>query len=139
MKRLSLFQMRDLDLMGVGRFEAPGPGLDTKAVLLRPGTLGREALALIEASALQSGIVVDDADRPTGWVTQRAARSHPDFPVRDFADVVEVTVEEQTTIKDALSEMLAADSAGIVLDRHDAAAGVVTINQIQTSIAGLGH
>ena len=139
MKRLSLFQMRDLDLMGVGRFEAPGPGLDTKAVLLRPGTLGREALALIEASALQSGIVVDDADRPTGWVTQRAARSHPDLPVREFADVVEVTVEEQTTIKDALSEMLAAGSAGIVLDRHDAAAGVVTINQIQTSIAGLGH
>ena len=57
----------------------------------------------------------------------------------EFADAVEVTVEEQTTIKDALSEMLAAASAGIVLDRHDAAAGVITINQVEASIAGLGH
>ena len=139
MKRLSLFKMRDLDLMEVRRFETPGPGLDTSAVLLRPDILGRDAMALIEASALQSGIVVDDADRPTGWVTQRAARTRTGVPVSEFAEAVEVTVEEQTTIKDALSEMLAAGSAGIVLDRHDAAAGVVTINQIQASIAGLGH
>ena len=54
-KRLSLFKMRDLDLMEVRRFEAPSPGLDTRAVLLRPETLGRDALALIEAlSALKA-------------------------------------------------------------------------------------
>jgi len=138
MKRLSLFKMRDLDLMEVRRFEAPGPGLDTRGVLLRPETLGRDALALIEASALQSGIVVDDDGRPTGWVNLRAARSRPDAPVSESANSVDVMVEEQTTIKDALSKMLAADSAAIVLDRHDAAAGVATMDQIQASIAGLG-
>jgi osmoprotectant transport system ATP-binding protein len=139
MKRLSLFKMRDLDVVEAQRFEAPGPGIDTAAVLVPPTTSGREALGLIEASALQSAIVVDDDGRPTGWVTQRAARSHPDEPVSEIADSAEVTVEEQTTIKDALSEMLAADSSAIVLDRNDAAAGVVTMEQIQASIAGLGR
>lgn len=138
MKRLSLFKMRDLDLVEAQRFEVPGPGINTKVVLLRPATTGRDALTLIEASRLDSALVVDDDGRPTGWVTLRAARSHPDTPVSEFASLVEVLVEEQSTIKDALSEMLAADSAAIVLDRHDAAAGVVTMDQIQASIAGLG-
>ncbi|MCJ7725780.1 MAG: ABC transporter ATP-binding protein [Acidimicrobiia bacterium] len=138
MKRLSLFKMRDLDLIEVQRFEVPGPGINMKAVLLRPSTTGRDALALIEASRLDSAVVVDDDGRPTGWVTLRAARSRPDAPVSEFANSVDVMVEEQSTIKDVLSEMLAADSAAIVLDRHDAVAGVVTMDQIQASIAGLG-
>jgi osmoprotectant transport system ATP-binding protein len=139
MKRLSLFKMRDLDLVKAQRFEAIGPGIETTAVLLRPATLGRDALQLIDASALQSAIVVDDDNRPTGWVRQRAARAKPDTPVADIADGVDVTVEEQTTIKDALSEMLAADSSAIVLDRHDAAAGVITLELVQASIADLGR
>ena len=72
-------------------------------------------------------------------MTPRAAGTHPDVPVAEFADSVDVTVEEQSTIKDALSEMLAADSAAIVLDRHDAVLGVVTIDKIQASIASLGR
>jgi osmoprotectant transport system ATP-binding protein len=139
MKRLSLFKMRDLDLVEAQRFATAGPGIESKAVLLSPATPGQEALALIEASALQSAIVVDDDGLPTGWVTRRAARANPDVQVSEFADTVDVTVEEHTTIKDALSEMLAADSSAIVLDRHDAAAGVVTLAQVQASIAGLGR
>ena len=110
MKRLSLFKMRDLDLVEAGRFDLPSPGIETRAVLLEPATPGREALPLIEASALQSAIIVDDDGRPTGWVTQRAAASNPDRPATEFADSADVTVEEHTTIKDALSEMLSARS-----------------------------
>jgi osmoprotectant transport system ATP-binding protein len=139
MKRLSLFQMRDLDLIETQRFDASGPGIESKAVMLSPTMAGGNALALIEASRLESAIIVDEADRPTGWVTQRAARARPDAPVSEIADSVEVTVEEQTTIKDALSEMLATDSAAIVLDRDDAATGVITLDLIQASIAGLGQ
>jgi osmoprotectant transport system ATP-binding protein len=47
MKRLSLFKMRDLDVIEVQRFEAPGPGIETKAVLLRPDVRGGDALELI--------------------------------------------------------------------------------------------
>jgi predicted transcriptional regulator len=131
--------MRDLDVVEVRRFTSPVAGIETRAVLLPSSMECREALALIEACRLASGIVVDDDDRPVGWVTQRAARARPDARVADIADPVEVTVEEQTTIKDALSEMLATDSAAIVLDRHDAAAGVVTLDMIQASIANLGQ
>jgi osmoprotectant transport system ATP-binding protein len=139
MKRLSLFKMRDLDLIEAERFEMPGPRIGAKAVLLQPTVLGSAALALIDASPLESAIVVDENDRPTGWVTRRAARNHPETPVADLTDGVEVTVEEQTTIKDALSEMLAADSSAIVLNRNDAVAGVITLELIQASIAGLGR
>jgi len=139
MKRLSLFKMRDLTIITAERFEQPVPGIEDKAVLLPPGALGSAASPLIEASRLDAAIVVDDANRPTGWVTQRAVRSHPDTPVSRLAEAVEVTVEQQSTIKDTLSQMMAAVSNAIVLDRHDAALGVVTIDLIQGSIIELGR
>ncbi|MGZ8438435.1 MAG: betaine/proline/choline family ABC transporter ATP-binding protein [Candidatus Limnocylindrales bacterium] len=75
-------------------------------------------------------LLLDDADRPIGWI-------HPDqIPAtgtiaEGLPDVVPPIVNRRTTLKDALSMMLDADvQAAIVVDRNGAAQSLITIDDV---------
>ncbi|MFL5726620.1 MAG: betaine/proline/choline family ABC transporter ATP-binding protein [Chloroflexota bacterium] len=116
LKRLSLLRVSDVAL-----------GTATTA---RPGDSAADARARALADPLQYLLVVDDANRPIGWV---AAGDIPaDGQITEaMANPVSPTVSRRTTLKDALSMMLDADvQTGIVVDRSGTALGLLTIEAV---------
>jgi osmoprotectant transport system ATP-binding protein len=116
LKRLSLLRVADVP------FQA--------ATTARPGDSAAEARRRAFADPLHYLLVVDEQDRPIGWV---AAEDLPaDGQVTEaMANPVSPTVNRRTTLKDALSMMLDADvQTGIVVDRTGAALGLLTIEAV---------
>ncbi|MDP8904607.1 MAG: ABC transporter ATP-binding protein [Chloroflexota bacterium] len=116
LKRLSLARVRDLALMS--------------AITARPGDDAESARARIMADPFPYLLLVDADNRPIGWLDQddippRGTLAEPmAVPMSPFLD-------RQTTLKDALSLLLAADvMAGIVVDHHERLLGLVTLEQI---------
>jgi osmoprotectant transport system ATP-binding protein len=116
LKRLALRRVGDLELRPVER--------------ARPGTDVAEARARAAADPLGYLLLVDDAERPIGWV--RAA----DIPAAGTLDAAMATpmsplLDRRATLKDALSLLLDSGvQAGIVVDRHGAVQGIVTADMI---------
>jgi osmoprotectant transport system ATP-binding protein len=113
LKRLSLLRVSDVPLQA--------------ATTARPGDSVAEARSRALADPLQYLLVVDEQNRPIGWV---AAEDLPgEGQVTEaMANPVSPTVGRRTTLKDALSMMLDADvQTGIVVDRTGAALGLLTI------------
>jgi osmoprotectant transport system ATP-binding protein len=112
LKRLALQRVRDVDL-----WTAP---------LVREGEPVAEARAKTAASEVPYPLLVDDDNRPLGWLSERALagdvvdatrRSSPN-PVLDVEDV----------LRDALSDLLAEEAQyGPVVDRNGAVCGVLSI------------
>jgi osmoprotectant transport system ATP-binding protein len=75
-------------------------------------------------------LLVDDKQRPVGWIHQdRIPRSG----TLDASAVVTTSplLDRRTTLKDALSLLLDSDvQAGVVVDRHGAVLGIVTMDMI---------
>jgi osmoprotectant transport system ATP-binding protein len=113
LKRLSLLRVADVPLQ--------------PAVTARVGESGATARERIARDPLHYVLVVDDANRPLGWI------SGHDLPAEgkiteEMANPVSPTVNKRTTLKDALSMMLDADvQTGIVVDRTGAVQGLLTI------------
>src|SRR5262245_47848749 len=116
LKRLSLLRVADVPL---------APATTAKA-----GDVAAAARRRAADNPQRYLLMVDDANRPLGWV------AHDDIP--DFGELVEAmanpvspTFSRRTTLKDALSMMLDADvQTGVVVDRNGSVLGLLTVGAI---------
>ena len=116
LKRLALQRVRDIDLW--------------KAALIRLGEPVKQARAKLADADLPMAMLVDDQNRPQGWLSDRAFAGErvtgelrsPAEPVADLDDV----------LRDALSDLLSSETRyGAVLDARGGMAGVLSLEVIQ--------
>jgi osmoprotectant transport system ATP-binding protein len=116
LKRLALSRVRDLTARTVATARA---GDDAAAARDRAF-----------ADAFGYLLLLDEGDRPIGWVERSAIPT--DGPLApSLAVPASPLLDPETTLKDALSMLLNADvQAGLVVDAHGAFTGVVTAEMI---------
>jgi osmoprotectant transport system ATP-binding protein len=120
--------LKRLALQRVGDLEA------TQAVTAHPGDEAAGARARALADPVPWILLLDDADRPIGWIEAETC------PVtgtlrEELADGTSPLLDRRTTLKDALSMLLASDvQAGIVVDERGAYEGLVTADMITERI-----
>ncbi|MGH2464502.1 MAG: CBS domain-containing protein, partial [Candidatus Limnocylindrales bacterium] len=116
LKRLSLSRVRDIELQPavIGRLGEPA------------GNARRRALA----DPLPYLLLVDDQERPVGWL--RDVEIEGDGVLTEaMAIPMSPLLSAETTLKDALSQMLDADvHTGIVVDRAGRVSGLITADSI---------
>jgi osmoprotectant transport system ATP-binding protein len=120
LKRLALQRVRDVDLW--------------RAPLVRAGEPVAEARARVEGSEVPYALLVDDDDRPLGWLTERglAGDRVGDTPSSSPEPVVEL----DDVLRDALSDLLAHEvQYGPVVDHRDRVVGVLSIELLSQAIA----
>jgi osmoprotectant transport system ATP-binding protein len=116
LKRLSLARVESLELR--------------PAITARPGDDAAAARNRILADPLEFLLLVDEANRPIGWVGER------DVPASGTLTEAMATpssphLDRRTTLKDALGMLIDAEvQVGIVVDRHGALRGLVTAEMI---------
>ncbi|MEK6719393.1 MAG: betaine/proline/choline family ABC transporter ATP-binding protein [Chloroflexota bacterium] len=128
LKRLSLSRVRDLALI--------------PAVTGRTGDDVRTVRDRILADPFHYMLLVDDLNRPVGWVHQEALPADGAL-VESMTESMSPLLDPRTTLKDALSMLLDADvQAGIVVDAAGAVLGLVTAEMIaermRSGVAGSG-
>jgi osmoprotectant transport system ATP-binding protein len=117
LKRLSLARVGDLELI--------------EAVPVRAGEERRDVRARLDrVEELEYALLVDDDDRPLGWIDQ--ADLTGDGPIdADAATPGAPTVERETTLRDALSALLGSSvQLGVVVDEHERVLGLVSVDAI---------
>jgi osmoprotectant transport system ATP-binding protein len=120
LKRLSLTTLRDLELR--------------PAITARPGDSAAEARARILADPFPYLLLVDASDKPIGWLDQREVPTSGAL-TEQMAQAESPVLGLRTTLKDALSQLLAADvMAGIVVDEGERVTGLVTVEQIAAAL-----
>jgi osmoprotectant transport system ATP-binding protein len=117
LKRLSLARVRDLDLTEPIRVRT---GEDRSAV--------RERLE--RATEMPYGLLVDEAERPLGWLDPRDLAG--EGPIRpEDATPGAPTVQPETTLRDALSALLGSSvQLGVVVDGRDRVLGLISVDAI---------
>ena len=117
LKRLSLARVRDLD---------PIPAITVRAGEDRAEVRRR----LDRADELEYALLVDDEDRPLGWIDQHDLQgSGPIDP--DAATPGAPTLEPESTLRDALSTMLGSSvQLGVVVDGRGRVVGLVSVDAI---------
>ena len=116
LKRLSLSRVAALELRPV--------------VTARPGDDAADARARAQADPFHYLLLVDEANRPIGWVDQDEIPASGSLDA-GLAIPMSPLLDRRTTLKDALSMLLDADvQAGIVVDRTGAVRGHVTVDMI---------
>jgi osmoprotectant transport system ATP-binding protein len=120
--------LKRLALLRVGELER------TQAVTAHPGNDAAEPRARALAADVPYILLLDEADRPIGWAA--AATCPPAGPLDpDLATAMSPLFDRHTTLKDALSMLLASDvQAGIVVDETGAYRGLVTADAITERI-----
>jgi osmoprotectant transport system ATP-binding protein len=116
LKRLALANVESLELQ--------------PAVIAHAGDDAAEARRRILADPFEFLLLVDDANRPIGWVGQRQI---PTSGVIDesMAAPMSPILDRRTTLKDALAMLIDAEvQAGIVVDDRGAVHGLVTTDMI---------
>ncbi|GGH64139.1 betaine/proline/choline family ABC transporter ATP-binding protein [Rothia aerolata] len=103
--------------------------------------LGEDAAAaanrLTEAHAIR-GVVLDQHDRPVGWISRRHLEKMSTVVLPDEKGVP--TVGESSTLDDALDTMLVAGSSeAAVTGARGRYRGVITVNTVIRAIEGLSH
>jgi osmoprotectant transport system ATP-binding protein len=120
LKRLALSRVDDLD--------------PTPAVIARLGDDAADARRRALADPFPYLLLVDEHDRPVGWVGQDAIPVDGRI-VPEMATPLSPLLDRRTTLKDALSMLLDADvQAGIVVDRRGAVSGLVTAEMITATL-----
>jgi osmoprotectant transport system ATP-binding protein len=111
LKRLALQRVRDIDLW--------------KAATVRVGEPVAEARAKLAAADLDIMLLVDDAARPVGWLSEAGLRGER---VRaELRSSAEPVVELDDILRDALADLLMAETQyGPVVDGSGAVAGVLS-------------
>jgi osmoprotectant transport system ATP-binding protein len=119
LKRLALQRVRDIDL-----WTAP---------LVRVGEPVAEVKSKLADADLEIALVVDDSGRPKGWLSERGLQGER---VReDFRSGPEPVVELDDILRDALSDLLQADSQyGPVVDKDGKVAGVLSIEALSHAL-----
>jgi osmoprotectant transport system ATP-binding protein len=116
LKRLALSRVGDLDLRA--------------AITARAGSDAADARRRAMADPFPYLLVVNDRDRPLGWLYDRTL---PESGTVDATDAMpaDPIFDRHTTLKDALSMLLATDvQAGVVVDDAGAVRGLVTADMI---------
>ncbi|HET7677703.1 MAG TPA: ABC transporter ATP-binding protein [Candidatus Limnocylindrales bacterium] len=116
LKRLSLLHVGELPLR--------------PAVTARPGDSAAEARARIAADPFPYLLLVDEADRPIGWLDEDDLAG---AGVIDEASAVAMSplLDRRATVRDALSQMLDADvQTGILVDDEGRVEGLLTFEAI---------
>jgi osmoprotectant transport system ATP-binding protein len=122
LKRLSLTRVRDLEL--------PMP------MMARPGERAHEARQRVRESDFPYLLLVDEEQRPIGWLSLER------IPLGGTLDASVATpssplIEPETTLKDALSMMLASDvQAGIVVTDRGRVTALLTLETIASALRG---
>ncbi|MFI5292734.1 MAG: betaine/proline/choline family ABC transporter ATP-binding protein [Candidatus Limnocylindrales bacterium] len=125
LKRLSLLKVDDVDL-------AP-------ATTARVGDPVDEARRRAQADPAHYLLVVDESQRPLGWIAAR------DVPLEGAIEAampnpVSPLLDRHTTLKDALSMMLDADvQTGVVVDHDGQLKGLVTVDAIAQKMRAGEH
>ncbi|MEO7294666.1 MAG: betaine/proline/choline family ABC transporter ATP-binding protein [Candidatus Limnocylindria bacterium] len=117
LKRLSLGRVRDLELI--------------EAVPVRAGEDRAEVRRRLDrVEELTYALLVDDRDRPLGWIDQHDLIG--DGPIDPSAATPGApTVERETTLRDALSALLGSSvQLGVVVDERDRVLGLVSVDAI---------
>ena len=119
LKRLALQRVRDIDL-----WTAP---------IVRIGEPVSDVKAKLAEADLEIPLVVDDDGRPTGWLSDRGLQGER---VReDFRSPAEPVVELDDILRDALSDLLQADSQyGPVVDKDGRVAGVLSMEALSHAL-----
>jgi osmoprotectant transport system ATP-binding protein len=116
LKRLSLSRVGDLQLK--------------PATTARVGDDAAEARRRALADPFAYLLLVDDGNRPQGWIGQDEIPTDGRI-TESMSETMSPLINRRTTLKDALSMLLDADvQAGIVVDRRGAALGLVTADMI---------
>jgi osmoprotectant transport system ATP-binding protein len=116
LKRLSLKRVGELKLR--------------PAVTAKVGEAAAETRRRSAADPFPYLLLVDEANRPVGWVPDDAIPAEGQL-MAELAIPMSPLLDRRTTLKDALSLMLDADvQAGIVVDRRGAVLGLVTVDMI---------
>jgi osmoprotectant transport system ATP-binding protein len=116
LKRLSLMRVRDLPLI--------------EPVVVRAGERTHEAERAVDASTVDYALLVDSQERPIGWI------DGADLAGGGAIDPSAATpgaslLEPETTLRDALSAMLASSvQLGAVVDERERILGLVSVDQI---------
>ncbi|HEX6473974.1 MAG TPA: CBS domain-containing protein, partial [Candidatus Limnocylindria bacterium] len=120
LKRLSLGRVRDLEL------EQP--------VIVHIGDPAAEATQRLATSRDGHALVVDDAERPVGWIDAADLRSEPQV-TEELATPGSPTLQPETTLRDALSAMLLSSvQLGVVVDGRDRVLGVISVDAISDAL-----
>ena len=116
LKRLSLARVRDLELI--------------KPVIVQAGADRTDASRDLQASSVDFALLLDGGGRPLGWVRERDLDGQgPINP--DQATPGASLLEPETTLRDALSAMLASSvQLGVVVDERERVLGLVSVDQI---------
>jgi osmoprotectant transport system ATP-binding protein len=109
--------------------------MDSQPPLLRASQSAEEALAFMREGELVSIYVTDTDNHLKGYVTRRDLRGKTG-KVEDFLTPIDSNIDPDTTLRDALSEMLIMDySTACVVDQKKRVQGLVSVEMIQKKIA----
>jgi osmoprotectant transport system ATP-binding protein len=115
LKRLALQRVRDIDLW--------------KPALARVGENTSEVRAKLAEADLQIPLLVDDAGKPLGWLSDRALQG--ERVERQLRSPAEPVVELDDILRDALSDILEAETQyAPVVDARGSVAGLLSIEVI---------
>jgi osmoprotectant transport system ATP-binding protein len=123
LKRLSLIRVRDIDL-----WKAPQARVGEPVAALR---------ARIAEADLPYPLVIDEAGRPLGWMSDRdlgaeVVPARPDSAAEPLIDVDGV-------LRDALSDLMQSDTQyGAVVDEHGRVVGVLSVEIISEFLSSPG-
>ena len=124
LKRLNLSRVRDVEL--------------TQWPTVEVGTPAREARDLVRDSDKSAALVLDAQRRPHSWVSVTDLNRIGDGTIGEIGAPAGAVVEGQSTLADALNEMVTANySVGIVVDRDGAYRGIIDIDSINESIRSM--
>jgi osmoprotectant transport system ATP-binding protein len=117
LKRLSLGRVRDL--------------AHIEPVIVRAGESRADARRRLDRmDELAYALLVDDRDRPLGWIDAADLAGEGPIPA-EAATPGAPTVQAETTLRDALSALLGSSvQLGVVVDERDRVTGLVSVDAI---------
>ncbi len=116
LKRLALQRVRDIDLWS--------------AAAIRVGTPAAEARAAIAEADVPYAMLVDEAGRPKGWLSDRALTG--ERVTEDVRSRAEPLLDLDDVLRDALADLLTSETRyGAVVDSRGALAGILSLEVIQ--------
>jgi osmoprotectant transport system ATP-binding protein len=116
LKRLSLGRVRDLAL--------------ATPTTARAGEARADVRRRLEERAEDYALVLDELDRPIGWIARRDLGGNGDVGADD-ATPGSPTLQPESTLRDALSVMLGSSvQLGVVVDESERVLGVVSVDAI---------
>ncbi|HEX2142088.1 MAG TPA: betaine/proline/choline family ABC transporter ATP-binding protein [Candidatus Limnocylindria bacterium] len=120
LKRLSLARVGDLPLL--------------EPMTVRVGEVAADARRRLEEAAVDYALLVDADRRPLGWIDPGDLAGDGEIGP-EAATPGAPTVQPETTLRDALSGMLAsAVQFGVVVDEREAVLGLISVNAISETL-----